>query len=401
MGLRAAVGKSTNRKPLLAGQEAAAAALDALEGAPPCLVLVFATAGYDQTALLQAVRGCTGQAPLAGCSGSGVITQEGSDESSHAVAVLVLSGEGVRAQAVLARDASRDARACGRELAQRLDAQSQGDEALVLLFTDGLTTNCTELLAGLREGAALSCPVLGASAADAFTFDHTFQYCDGQAASDAVCAVVLSGALAAEIGVSHGCDAIGIEQTITRAEGGWVQEIDGQPAWTFFKDYLDDDTAGLDALKVAFLCLAERLPTPLHHEYGEFIIRVPLALEPKTGALFFPGGIKAGARVHVALRRAEHICERAVETGQRILARRNTATPALMLQVDCVGRGQLLFGERTTEALIDPVQRLFGKAVPWLGVHTYGEIAPIGGEAYFHNFTVALCALYAKGPEAA
>lgn len=401
MGLRAAVGKSTNRKPRLAGQEAASAALAGLEGKAPTLVLVFATAGYDQAALLQGVRDRTGEAPLAGCSGSGVITQEGSDESGHAVAVLILSGEGVHARAVLATQASQDARACGRELARRIEAQRRGDEAVVLLFTDGLTTNCTELLGGLRESGALSCPVLGASAADAFTFDRTFQYCGGQVASDAVSAVVLSGALSAEIGVSHGCDAIGIEQTITRAEGGWVQEIDGQPAWTFFKDYLDDDSAGLDAIKVAFLCLAERLPAPLHGEYGEFIIRVPLALEPETGALFFPGGIRPGARVHVALRRAEHICERAVETGQRILARRKGAPPALMLQFDCVGRGQLLFSDRTTEALIEPVQRLFGKAVPWLGVHTYGEIAPIGGEAYYHNFTVALCALYPSEAEAA
>jgi hypothetical protein len=394
MGLRAAVGKSTNRKPLLAGREAASAALEQLAGAPPCLVLVFATAGYDQPALLQAIRGCTGEAPLAGCSGSGVITQEGSDESSHAVAVLVLAGEGVRAHAVLAPNASRDALACGRSLAQALRAPALGDEALVLLFTDGLTTDCTQLLAGLREGPGLPCPVLGASAADAFTFDHTYQYCGVEAASDAAVAVVLAGAVSAELGVSHGCDAIGIEQTITRAEGGWVQEIDGQPAWNFFKDYLDDDTAGLDALKVAFLCLAERLPSPLHAEYGEFIIRVPLALDDTTGALFFPGGLKPGTRVHVALRRAEHICAKAVETAQRIRARRNLAEPVLMLQFDCVGRGQLLFSDRATEALIDPVQRLFGKALPWLGVHTYGEIAPIGQEAYYHNFTVALCALY-------
>lgn len=396
MGLRAGVGKSTNRRAELAGREAALAALAPLEGLPPALVLVFATAGYDQAALLGAIRACTGEAPLSGCTGSGVITQEGSDEGSRSVGVLALAGEGVRASAVMVRGGSADPRACGHELARKLRARSAGEERVVLLFSEGLTLNCTELLAGLREEAPLPCPVVGGAAADSFTFDCTYQYCDGEVASDAVAAVLLEGPLSAELAVSHGCDAIGVEQTVTRAADGWVHEIDGKPAWAFFKDYLEDDAAGLDAIKIAFLCLAERLPASLQDGYGEFIIRVPLKLDPSTGALFFAGDLKVGARVHVGLRNADHIRTGAVDAARRILERRRPASPALVLQLDCVGRGQLLFNDRTTEQLIDPVQRVFGKTLPWLGLHTYGEIAPIGEQPYFHNFTVALCALYAE-----
>lgn len=32
----------------------------------------------------------------------------------------------------------------------------------------------------------------------------------------------------------------------------------------------------------------------------------------------------------------------------------------------------------------------------WLGSHTYGEIAPVGGRTMFHNYTRVLCALYAR-----
>ncbi len=35
-----------------------------------------------------------------------------------------------------------------------------------------------------------------------------------------------------------------------------------------------------------------------------------------------------------------------------------------------------------------------GRETPWIGFHTFGEIAPIAGETFYHNFTVALCALY-------
>ena len=38
-----------------------------------------------------------------------------------------------------------------------------------------------------------------------------------------------------------------------------------------------------------------------------------------------------------------------------------------------------------------------GATVPWIGFHTYGEIAELGGQPYYHNYTVVLCALYERG----
>ena len=31
----------------------------------------------------------------------------------------------------------------------------------------------------------------------------------------------------------------------------------------------------------------------------------------------------------------------------------------------------------------------------WIGLHTYGEIGPVAGRTWFHNYTAVLCALYA------
>ena len=65
-----------------------------------------------------------------------------------------------------------------------------------------------------------------------------------------------------------------------------------------------------------------------------------------------------------------------------------------MLHFDCASRGRQLFGSRATESIVTPLQDVFRPDVPWIGFHTYGEIAPLGGRAHFHNFTVALCAIY-------
>ena len=40
------------------------------------------------------------------------------------------------------------------------------------------------------------------------------------------------------------------------------------------------------------------------------------------------------------------------------------------------------------------MQEEIGVAIPWIGFHTFGEIAPIAGKSYYHNYTVALCAVF-------
>jgi hypothetical protein len=40
------------------------------------------------------------------------------------------------------------------------------------------------------------------------------------------------------------------------------------------------------------------------------------------------------------------------------------------------------------------MQEILGRDLPWLGFHTYGEIAQLGGTTYYHNYTVVLLALY-------
>ena len=44
------------------------------------------------------------------------------------------------------------------------------------------------------------------------------------------------------------------------------------------------------------------------------------------------------------------------------------------------------------------VQEALGRDLPWIGFHTYGEIAQLAGNAYYHNYTVVLLALYDREP---
>jgi hypothetical protein len=54
----------------------------------------------------------------------------------------------------------------------------------------------------------------------------------------------------------------------------------------------------------------------------------------------------------------------------------------------------MLFGENTSRLAVRPLQKAFTTSPPWIGFHTFGEIAQIGRKTFYHNYSVVLCALY-------
>ena len=187
---------------------------------------------------------------------------------------------------------------------------------------------------------------------------------------------------------------IGLERTVTRAEGGWVREIDGRPAWDVFKEYLEGDPPDLQAEGVIHLCIGKPLDAEATRDYdAPHVIHTPLHLDKETGALFFPGGgLSSGERIRLTRRDAARIRESALGCARKLV--RPDQRPAAVFQFDCAGRGRALFGSYAADEIVRPLQAELGTDVPWIGFHTFGEIAPIGGRSYYHNYTVVLCALY-------
>jgi hypothetical protein len=291
-----------------------------------------------------------------------------------------------------------NAREAGRELAAevRRDATERG---LLLLFPDGIRGNCRELIAAIEEGLPRVPLLAGGTAGDMLRLERTHQFHDGAVHSDSVSAVLVEGAFEAELLVSHGCDLIGQEHTVTRAEDGYVYEIDGRPAWSLFKTYLADDAQSLEAMHLAHMILAEHVDADEDNPSAaieRFAPRVPVALDVERGALYFAAGLETGTTVQLGLRNPDKVVEHAESVSRALVDRRGAHTPFLVIQLDCAGRGRLLFEDRATEGMVDPVRRILGKSVPWIGLHTYGEIAPVGARTVFQNHTGVLCALYAS-----
>src|ERR687890_1367966 len=120
MTTNAGVGMSHHHNPNVAGHEAAQQALKNASISKPDFVFMFATVGYDQRSVLQAVRETTGGAPLSGCSAEGTIGGDEADESNFSVVVMAISSEELQWRNGLATGLSGDSRAVGQQVAEHL-----------------------------------------------------------------------------------------------------------------------------------------------------------------------------------------------------------------------------------------------------------------------------------------
>jgi hypothetical protein len=397
MATTAHVGTSYREDSAAAGREAIADALTKLDGRRPNVALVYATADHDQTALLDGLRSAIPGVPLVGCSGEGVIAHDESTEAFSAVAVMLVASDRIHFATLLVEGYGDRPAETGRRLAELVN-HTPGVPRCLCLMPDGLQGNCTEFLRALHEGLAMPIPVVGGLAADAMAFERTYQYVDDRVVSGSVAALVISGDTDVALAVSHGCSPIGTPRRVTKSDSGWIREIDGQPAWGQFKEYLDDSAEDLNAEGIVHLCIGEPLADPDGaYGYDPYVIRTPLQLDKASGALFFPGGgLTEGDEIQFTRRNPEKIRSSAKECAEQVLTAHGGRTPDLVLQFDCAGRGRILWGACAAAEIVVPLRKVLGANTPWLGFHTYGEIAPIGGRPYYHNYTVALCALYER-----
>jgi hypothetical protein len=112
-----------------------------------------------------------------------------------------------------------------------------------------------------------------------------------------------------------------------------------------------------------------------------------------SGEVMFPGGLEQDTVVRLTRRDPGRVSTSV--TRAAAVLRERAPNAFVVLQFDCAGRGTLLFGSKATAAIAAPVQAAFADC-PVVGLHTYGEIASLGGPTEFHNYTVALVALSEK-----
>ncbi len=396
MTTQTGVGVSHHRNPKVAAQAAVDQALRAAGCDRPDFVFLFASVGYNQQILVNTVRAATHQAALIGCSGEGIITTGEVDESNFSVAVMVIRSDEMRFEHGMATGLKASAQKVGTEVGTAIQHAMPPDAVSLFLFADGLTFNFDRFMDGLENQLPLDrpLPVFGGAAADNWALQQTYQYCDDQVISDGAVWALLSGEARLAWAANHGCVPIGGKRTVTRCEGNVIYEIDHKPILEVLKEYLTTDEMVDWQKAVINLCLGFKAPGHMQEGYDEFVIRFIPTKDDEQQSITIQTEVTPDTDIWMTRRDHEKIAAGIDQMAASIKAQLGNATPKMVFQFDCCGRGKVVFRDQQKNALLNTLQQQIGATVPWIGLYTLGEIGPVGHHNCFHNYTAVLTAIY-------
>ncbi len=347
------------------------------------LVIVFGAASFaDDPTPLREIEEAFPQSQVMGCSTSGEIFGTWLSDESLSVAIVRFEASSLAAACATVSSADRSFDA-GKILAEQL---TRDDLRAILVLSDGLTVNGSELVKGLNSSLAESVVVTGGLAGDGDRFKRTWVMRDGEPTSGIVSAVALYGD---RVHVGHGSkggwDIFGPERMVTRSQGNVLYELDGKPALQLYKQYLGDRADGLPSTALLF-------PLALRADQHDkdVVVRTVLGVDEATQSMTFAGDIPQGHLVQLMRANFERLIDgaaiAATDTQRGVTTSdRNT----LSIAISCVGR-RLILGERTEEE-IEAALAEMPVGTKQVGFYSYGEISPHAtGHCDLHNQTMTL-----------
>jgi hypothetical protein len=371
-------------KRLTSAQPEVPAELAALDSETSFLLLFGASRMIDRPDLINRVMAACPRSHVMGCSTSGEIHgAEISDESLVVAAVRFAKTRLLTTHAAVRTP--KDSYAAGCAIAASLQqAQLRG----LLVLSDGLNVNGSELVKGLNDTLGGTVVVTGGLAGDGTAFKRTWVIKDRAPQSGYVTAIGFYGD---HVRLGHGSkggwDKFGPERRVTKSEGNILYELDGRPALQLYKEYLGDRAAGLPATGLLFPLAIRTSNTD-----GKVLVRTILAVDEAAQSMTFAGDLPEGVLAQLMRANFDRLIQGASEAATLTLdnqERGGNPSPTLSIAISCVGR-RLVLGERTeeeTEASLD----ILPQGSRQVGFYSYGEISPYAsGACDLHNQTMTL-----------
>lgn len=325
---------------------------------------------------------------IVGCSTAGEIIGTDLRDGSVVVAAARFDTSTLRAASASVGSAEGSF-AAGEDIARQL-----ADPALrgVLVLSDGLTVNGSELVRGLNSVLPSSVVITGGLAADGDRFGATWVLDDGVPATGIVRGVGFYGDdLRLGHGSMGGWDIFGPERVITRSHANVLYELDGRPALDLYKTYLGDLSTGLPATGLLF-------PLAIRAADGDdrSLVRTILAVDEAEQSMTFAGDVPEGWRAQLMRANVDRLIGGAADAASLTRESDGGGGPTLALGISCVGR-RLVLGERTQEEIEATLDCLPG-GVQQIGFYSYGEISPhASGVCELHNQTMTLTTIREAG----
>lgn len=271
----------------------------------------------------------------------------------------------------------------GKELASKLSAE---DLKHVIVFSDGLNTNGSDLVSGLKDQIP-KISITGGLAGDGPDFKSTFLINGSNITDKIVVGLGLYGDHV-KVGCSAkgGWDSYGIERLVTKSKKNVLYEVDNIPALDAYKPFFGDEEEEISSSKLQF-------PISMRtHVDAKPLVRSILGINEEEKSLTFAGNITEGSYVRLMKGNVDRLINGAEEAAIEADAKFKKTADLAML-VSCVGR-RLIFKQMIEEE-VEVVRQVLGDKPSITGFYSYGEIGPHGEHSpcELHNKTITITIL--------
>lgn len=387
--IKAGVGYSLSENSGQAAKEAAMQAIETGNIAKADFAVVFCAfphrGGYKE--ILKSVCQITGTTNVAGCSGIGVLTNYGEVEAKPGIAVLAVSSDEMQTTSFLVNHTDDGGMKAGLEIGGRL-IPIKGENALLTILPDPYHIHPELLLRGI-ESRIGEIPIVGASASEHPAFHETYEFYGESVVSGAISGFMIQGSFTHRIGITQGCQPVGVPCIITKSEQNLIFELDGQPAFEVLKKQVPKRIRGnpRDLLRLLFVGFT---PDPTDTEIidGEYLVRNLIGINPDTGVIGVAENVREGQIMTFTVRHPIMAREDLKQMLDRLASLKDSQKPFKFgFYFNCCARGSSLYGYEGIDTAY--ITHALGE-IPIIGFFGNSELAPLKGINRLFTYTGVL-----------
>ena len=276
----------------------------------------------------------------------------------------------------------------GETIAEQLYSELKSpDLKSILIFSEGLVIDATDVTNKLQEIKAASISIGGGVAGDPLLYERTYvlEKSIGVHEKAVVALGIYGGKTQVKVFSHSGVTPFGIEREVTKSEVGIIYELDGKPAAQVYAEYIGKDISELKQYLITY-------PFAITDNYiEEGVVRTPTRVSDDGQGIIFTGHIPEGKKVRLMQSATSKFIDGVYDLIDHV-KEIQTSQPKAAIAISCACRMAVL-GTEVDEEPETICSELGVEDI--VGFYSFGEVgSDLEDNCHLYNQTLTLVLFY-------